>query len=187
MKQFTANRAQNTADEIWFLEHFSVYTQGLSCKDMPGLNAQDIPVVHSDRGGQMTYHGPGQLVIYFLMDIKRLKTGPKSFVNLLEELVIEALSEFGIIAEKRAGAHGVYVADKKIAALGLRISRGCCYHGLSINVDMDLSPFYDIIPCGLKDIEITRISDYHPGIDIATVKQTFKQKISDRFSARLIK
>ena len=187
MKEFTENRVQNTADEIWFLEHFSVYTQGVSCKEIPVRNAQNIPVVHSDRGGKMSYHGPGQLIIYLLMDIKRLKTGPKSFVNKLEELTIEVLSEFGIVAERRTGAPGVYVSDKKIAALGLRISRGCCYHGLSINVDMDLTPFYDITPCGLKDIEVTRMSDYQPEIDVGSVKQAFKNKLSGHFDAQRIK
>ena len=186
MKKFTANREQDTPDEVWILEHLPVYTQGTSCRDMPSQNNLCIPIVHSDRGGQMTYHGPGQLIIYLLMDIKRLGTGPKSFVNLIERLVIEALSEFSIDADRRNGAPGVYVSGRKVAALGLRISRGCCYHGISINVNMDLSPFTDIVPCGLEGIEIAQISDYHPGIDVVTVKQIFKQKINDYFAPPVV-
>ena len=130
----------------------------------------------------MTYHGPGQLVVYLLMDIKRLKTGPKSFVNLIEKLVIDTLSELDINAERKTGAPGVYVLDKKIAALGLRISRGCCYHGLSINVDMDLSPFEDIVPCGIDGLRVTQVSDLRPDISLSMVKQLIRQKVLNSFS-----
>lgn len=158
MQQFTADRTADTADEIWITEHPPVYTLGLNGKPEHLLCNTDIPVVASDRGGQITYHGPGQLVIYLLVDLKRLQAGPRQMVSILENAVIDTLRQYGISAQARADAPGVYVEGRKIAALGLRIKRGCCYHGLSINNNMDLSPFQNINPCGYAGLEITQLA-----------------------------
>ncbi|MDD1622828.1 MAG: lipoyl(octanoyl) transferase LipB [Methylococcaceae bacterium] len=160
MQQFTAERTAETADEIWITEHPSVYTLGLNGKPEHLLRQTDIPVVESDRGGQITYHGPGQLVIYLLADLRRLNSGPRRMVSILENAVIDTLSLYGITAKARAEAPGVYVDGKKIASLGLRIKHGCCYHGLSLNNDMDLSPFGNINPCGYAGLEVTQLADY---------------------------
>jgi lipoyl(octanoyl) transferase len=160
MQQFTADRTPETADEIWITEHPPVYTLGLNGKPEHLLRPTGIPVVASDRGGQITYHGPGQLVIYLLADLRRLNSAPRQMVTVLENAVIETLRLYGIKAQARAEAPGVYVDGKKIASLGLRIKRGCCYHGLSINNDMDLSPFGDINPCGYAELEVTQLADF---------------------------
>ena len=160
MQQFTAERTADTADEIWITEHPAVYTLGLNGKIEHLLQPSAIPVVSSDRGGQITYHGPGQLVIYPLIDLKRLKLGPRQMVTLLENAVIDTLSLYGIKAQAQATAPGVYVDNKKIASLGLRIKRNCCYHGLSLNNDMDLTPFQNINPCGYAGLEITQLAAY---------------------------
>lgn len=160
MQQFTANRTPETADEIWITEHPPVYTLGLNGKPEHLLRQTDIPVIESDRGGQITYHGPGQLIVYLLADLRRLHAGPRQMVNLLENAVIDTLRLYGIKAQARAEAPGVYVNGKKIASLGLRIKRGCCYHGLSLNNDMDLSPFANINPCGYAGLEVTQLADY---------------------------
>jgi len=160
MQQFTADRTPETADEIWITEHPPVYTLGLNGKPEHLLRPTGIPVVASDRGGQITYHGPGQLVIYLLADLRRLNSGPRQMVTVLESAVIETLRLYGIQAQARAEAPGVYVDGKKIASLGLRIKRGCCYHGLSLNNSMDLSPFGDINPCGYAGLEVTQLADY---------------------------
>jgi lipoyl(octanoyl) transferase len=160
MQQFTAERTPETADEIWITEHHPVYTLGLNGKPEHLLRPTGIPVVASDRGGQITYHGPGQLVIYLLADLRRLNSGPRQMVTLLENAVIATLRQYGIQAQARAEAPGVYVAGKKIASLGLRIKHGCCYHGLSLNNNMDLSPFGNINPCGYAGLEVTQLADY---------------------------
>ncbi len=160
MKDFTRCRNPQTADEVWLLQHNPVYTQGSSCSDRPITNTGKIPVVHSNRGGQITYHGPGQLIAYLLLDIKRRNSGPKSFVNLVEQTVIDYLADYGINSNRIAGAPGVYVKGQKIAALGLRISRGCTYHGLCINIDMDLTPFDEIDPCGYPGLEVTQLKEF---------------------------
>ena len=179
MREFTRERHAGTADEVWILEHAPVYTQGTSCHDQPGNGASGIPVIHTDRGGQITYHGPGQLVAYLLLDIKRRKTGPKSLVNAVEQLVIDYLADFGINAGRRPGAPGVYVGERKIAALGLRISGGCSYHGLSLNVDMDLSPFGWIDPCGFPGLAVTQMVDLVPGVTYERAKLSFIDKIKN--------
>jgi lipoyl(octanoyl) transferase len=148
MQDFTNARDQDTADELWITEHAAVFTQGLNGKPEHLLAPGDIPVVQIDRGGQVTYHGPGQLVLYCLLDIMRLGLGVKALVAVIEQSVIDLLRDYGIDARTRTGAPGVYVGDAKIAALGLRIRKGCCYHGLSLNVDVDLEPFARINPCG---------------------------------------
>ncbi len=164
MQRFTVERNPETADEIWITEHSPVYTLGLNGKAEHLLQPTDIPVIDTDRGGQITYHGPGQLVIYLLADLKRLNFGPRQMVTLLENGVIATLKQYGIKSEARKDAPGVYIAGRKIASLGLRIKRGCCYHGLSINNDMDLSPFADINPCGYPGLEVTQLADF--GVNI---------------------
>lgn len=167
MQAFTEQRDENTADELWIVEHSAVFTLGQAGKPEHILQPGDIPVVQSDRGGQVTFHGPGQLVIYLLLDLRRRKLGVKTLVELIENAIIALLAEFDIQAQTRKDAPGVYVQDKKIAALGLRIRNGCSYHGLSLNVDMDLEPFTRINPCGFADLEVTQLADYldHPGMD----------------------
>jgi lipoyl(octanoyl) transferase len=166
MQQFTQNRSSETSDEIWVVEHFPVYTLGLNGKREHLLNTGNIPVINSDRGGQVTYHGPGQLVIYTLLDIQRLKINIRQLVTLLEQAMICTLARHGIIAFSRADAPGVYVNDKKIGSIGLRIKKNCSYHGLSLNNDMDLRPFDYINPCGYSDLKVTQLSDL--GINIST-------------------
>jgi lipoyl(octanoyl) transferase len=166
MQQFTQNRSPETMDEIWVVEHFPVYTLGLNGKREHLLNIGNIPVINSDRGGQVTYHGPGQLVIYTLLDIERLKINIRELVTLLEQAMIRTLAQQGIIAFSRADAPGVYVNDKKIGSIGLRIKKNCSYHGLSLNNDMDLCPFDHINPCGYSDLKVTQLSDL--GINIST-------------------
>jgi lipoyl(octanoyl) transferase len=166
MQQFTAERTAETADEIWITEHPAVYTLGLNGKREHVLQAGDIPLLETDRGGQVTYHGPGQLIVYFLADLRRLSMGPRQAVTLLENAMISTLCQYGVAAQARADAPGVYVAGKKIGALGLRIKRGCCYHGLSLNNAMDLTPFQHINPCGYAGLQITQLADF--GIHIHT-------------------
>ena len=158
MKHFTASRNAKTSDEFWVLSHPAVYTQGTSCDSQPLASVRAIPVVKTDRGGQITYHGPGQLIIYLLLDIKRLAIGPKGLVSSIESAIITLLENLGIHAATRKGAPGVYVSDEKIAALGLRIRKGACYHGLSLNISMDLSPFEHIDPCGYAGLKVTQLS-----------------------------
>jgi lipoyl(octanoyl) transferase len=160
MQAFNASRDADMPDEIWLLNHPPVYTQGSSCDAIPEVQASNIPVLKTDRGGQITYHGPGQLVVYLLLDIKRLGFGPKTLVRRIEAAIIDFLLSYGVHGEPSAGAPGVYVAGQKIAALGLRIKNGCCYHGLSLNVDMDLKPFEDIDPCGYKGLKVTQLSAF---------------------------
>lgn len=162
MQDFTLSRSAYTPDEIWLLEHPPVFTQGMAGKPEHVLDAKDIPVVQTDRGGQITYHGPGQLVCYVLFDLRRLKIGVKSFVGLLENTVIQLLAEYGIEAYARKDAPGVYTKHKKICSIGLRIRRGCSYHGIALNVNNDLEPFERINPCGFRDLSMTKISDFIP-------------------------
>ena len=158
MKSFTEDRDQNTPDEIWFLQHQSVFTQGRAGKPEYVLNPGDIPVVQIDRGGQVTYHGPGQITAYLLIDIKRMGIGVREMVTVIENSVVETLREWKIESAPRADAPGVYVEGKKVAALGLRVRRGCTYHGLNLNVDMDMEPWQRINPCGL-DVPVTQLRD----------------------------
>ena len=168
MVSFTENRGNHTEDELWTLEHRSVFTQGLSGKSEHLLKETEIEVIKSDRGGQITYHGPGQLIVYCLIDIKRLGIGVKQMVSIIEKSIIDLLSDYSISSHKIPGAPGVYVDGSKIAALGLKVKRGKTYHGLSLNVDMNLSPYSLINPCGYKDLKITQISnltDNKPDLD----------------------
>ncbi len=159
MQQFTLERTEETVDEIWIVEHFPVYTLGLNGKPEHLLDAGAIPVIRSDRGGQVTYHGPGQLVIYTLLDIKRLKIGVRQLVTILEQAMISALAGYGITALARTEAPGVYVDGKKIGSIGMRIKKNCSYHGLSFNNQMDLSPFDSINTCGYPELEVTQLAD----------------------------
>ncbi|MBU0745119.1 MAG: lipoyl(octanoyl) transferase LipB [Gammaproteobacteria bacterium] len=166
MQEFTLNRNSSTPDEIWLLEHPPVFTQGMAGKPEHVLNPKEIPIVQTDRGGQVTYHGPGQLVCYLLFDLRRLKLGVKKFVFLLENTVIQLLAEYKIEASTRKDAPGVYVKQKKICSIGLRIRRGCSYHGIALNINNDLEPFTRINPCGFLDLSMTKISDFaSPTID----------------------
>jgi len=170
MQTFTANRHAATPDEIWLTEHPPVYTQGIAGKAEHLLRADTgIPLIKIDRGGQITYHGPGQLVAYLLFDLKRRNLSVRPLVRKMEAAVIDLLDEYGIAARYRADAPGVYVGELKIAALGLRIRNGCCYHGLALNIDMDLSPFDAINPCGYPGLKVTQLRDLGVVEDIATV------------------
>lgn len=155
MQDFTQARDADTEDELWFLQHPPVFTLGQAGKPEHVLFAGDIPLVRSDRGGQVTYHGPGQLVCYCLCDLKRLDRGPRAFVESIEDALVFTLQHYGIPAVANREAHGVYVEARKIASLGLRIRKGCSYHGLSLNVDMDLAPFLQINPCGYASLQMT--------------------------------
>lgn len=161
MHEFTDTRTDNTPDEIWLVEHPSVFTQGQAGKAEHVLAPGDIPVVQSDRGGQVTYHGPGQQVMYVLINLKRRKLGVRELVTLMEQTVIDTLGELGIVARARADAPGVYVQEKKICSLGLRIRKGCSFHGLALNIAMDLSPFLRINPCGYAGMEMTQVSHFN--------------------------
>ena len=157
-------------NEIWFLEHPPVFTLGTAADKKHILDSKDIPVVQSDRGGEVTYHGPGQLVIYFLIDIKNSNLGPKSLVKTLQEFTQSLLKNFSIESDFIEGAPGVYVDGKKIASIGLRISKGKSYHGISINVDMDLQPFTYINPCGYEGMQVTQIKDFKKDVTIKEVE-----------------
>jgi lipoyl(octanoyl) transferase len=156
MQRFTAERTADTLDEIWLVQHPPVYTQGQAGRDEHLLHPTDIPLVKIDRGGQITYHGPGQIVAYLLLDLRRWKINVRELVRLMEQAVVDLLADYGVKAEGRVDAPGVYVGDAKIAALGLKIKKGCSYHGLSFNVDMDLSPFDNINPCGYEGLRVTQ-------------------------------
>jgi len=166
MKNFTGARDSTTADELWITEHTPVFTLGQNGKPEHLLDTGDIPVIQIDRGGQVTYHGPGQLVLYCLLNLNRLGLGVRSLVTQIEVSIIEFLASYGIEAVARKNAPGVYVDAAKIAALGLRIRKGCCYHGLSLNVDMDLGPFAGINPCGLEGQAVTQMANFDIAIDI---------------------
>jgi lipoyl(octanoyl) transferase len=165
-RQFTTSRGPDTPDQIWCLQHPPVYTLGLSGRREHLLNTGEIPVCQSDRGGQVTYHGPGQLVMYLLLDLARHGLTVKKYVHSLEQAILNMLLDLGIHAARLAGAPGIYVHDKKLAALGIRIRRGCCYHGISLNVDMDLMPFSGINPCGYPGLGVTQMSDLGHSRDV---------------------
>ena len=167
MRSFTDARSADTEDELWVLEHPPVYTLGQAGKREHLLNSGDIPIVESDRGGQVTYHGPGQLIVYTLIDLRRAGFGIRGLVVRLENAVINTLQGYGITASGRRDAPGVYVDTAKIAALGLRVRRGCTYHGLALNIDADLSPFQGINPCGFANLAVTSLANL--GISAATI------------------
>lgn len=182
MQAFTDQRDESTPDELWVLQHHSVFTQGQAGKAEHLLDAANIPVVQSDRGGQITYHGPGQLVIYLLLDLKRLKLGVRALVTLIENTLVDLLAQYSIAAKPRPDAPGVYLDNEqgaKIAQLGLRVRRGRSFHGLSLNVDMDLSPFTQINPCGLTDTPVTSMAEVlGQPINIDHVADALVEKLS---------
>ncbi|MES9870228.1 MAG: lipoyl(octanoyl) transferase LipB [Sedimenticola sp.] len=185
MQAFTDRRDRQTDDEIWLVEHPPVYTLGQAGKPEHLLEPGDIPVVKSDRGGQVTYHGPGQLVAYILLDLRRAGLGVRQLVTLIEQSIIDLLAGYGIESEARSDAPGVYVNGSKIAALGLRVRRGCSFHGLSLNVNMDLEPFSRINPCGYPGLQVTQLADLGGPDELDTVSRDLAGYISDRLGYTL--
>lgn len=179
MQDFTAQRTAGTPDEIWLLEHPPVYTQGQAGKAEHLIAATDIPVVPIDRGGQITYHGPGQILAYVLVDLRRRGYGIRELVTRLEQAVIDLLAAHGVTAARLAGAPGVYVDGAKIAALGLRVRHGCTYHGLALNVDMDLRPFAAINPCGYAGMRVTQCRDSGVKLSMAEAGQALVRCLRD--------
>ena len=180
MQTFTATRGPETPDEIWLLEHPPVFTLGLAGKREHILHTTDIPIIPIDRGGQVTYHGPGQVVAYLMLDLKRRGYGVRELVTRMEQTVIDLLATYRVTAQRRERAPGVYIAGKKIAALGLRIKRGMSYHGLALNVDMDLTPFTHINPCGYAGLEATQLKDLGIAVDCAEVSRALGTMLQER-------
>jgi lipoyl(octanoyl) transferase len=185
MQAFTGARTAETTDELWFVEHPPVYTLGVGGKTDHILNAASIPVVRCNRGGQVTYHGPGQIVMYVLLDIRRHKLSVRDLVTHLEQTVIGLLADYQVDAAARRDAPGVYVNGDKVAALGLRVSRGCSYHGLALNVDMDLKPFRGINPCGYEGLGITQLRDLGITAGMADLRRALAAGLASRLQCRL--
>jgi lipoyl(octanoyl) transferase len=179
MQAFTDSRDESTSDELWLLQHSPVFTQGQAGKAEHVLAPGDIPVVQVDRGGQVTYHGPGQIVAYPLIDLRRRELGVKALVCKIEEAILQVLVHYGVQAARRAGAPGIYVADAKIASLGLRVRRGRSFHGLAFNINMDLEPFQRINPCGYAGLQVTNLSHFVPA-DLAEVEQILVQQLASQ-------
>ena len=174
-------QADSFDDEIWLLEHDAVFTLGTAADPSHVLNPGNIPIVQTDRGGEVTFHGPGQLVIYFLLDIKTKKIGPKSLVASLQNLIQNILQHYSIESSFVEGAPGVYVGERKIASIGLRISKGRTYHGISLNVDMDLEPFSRINPCGYEGLEVTQISHFDSNVTMEGVESVATEELKKLF------
>ena len=185
MQRFTDARGETTDDEIWLVEHEPVFTLGQAGKPEHVLAAGDIPVIHVDRGGQVTYHGPGQIVAYPLFDLKRMKVGVREYVHRIEQAIIDTAAEWNIHAERKEGAPGVYVAGAKVAALGIRVRRGCTFHGLAFNIGMDLEPFHRINPCGYQGLEVTTLSDLGGPSGMDPVKPLLLRNLALQFGLRL--
>jgi len=185
MQRFTDARNEQTPDELWLVEHAPVFTLGQAGRAEHVLAAGDIPVVQVDRGGQVTYHGPGQIVAYPLLDLRRLKLGVRDYVCRIEQAVIDTLQAWNIEGRRRPGAPGVYVNDAKIAALGIRVRRGCCFHGLAFNVAMDLEPFGRINPCGYAGLEVVAMDDLGGPGGMEAVKPVLLAALGDRLGLRL--
>ena len=183
MQDFTETRTADTPDEMWLLEHLPVFTLGLNGKPEHILNAGGIPVVKCDRGGQVTYHGPGQLIVYLLLDLRRRELGVKALVHKIEQAIIDLLQEVGVNGQRREGAPGIYVDEKKIAALGLRVRRGCCYHGLSLNVDMNLQPFSRINPCGYEGLACDQLSAHLASPSLQAIGEELLQGMQAQLEA----
>lgn len=178
MQAYTAARTADSTDQLWVTEHPPVYTLGLNRRGVR-LPNNDIPLVEVDRGGKITYHGPGQLIIYCLIDLKRRGLNVRQLVSLLENSLIACLQTYGVTAIARSDAPGVYVDGKKIASLGLRLKNQCCYHGLSVNIDMDLQPFADIDPCGYAGLQMTQTRDEHIPLDLAGMAAQLTQRLTE--------
>jgi len=187
MQDFTDTRDENTPDEIWLVEHESVFTQGQAGKDEHLLSPGDIEVIKVDRGGQVTYHGPGQQMMYVLFNLRRLKIGVRELVTWLEECIIESLAEHGIDAYAKADAPGVYVNDSKIASLGLRVRRGCSFHGLALNVNMDLSPFLRINPCGYAGMNMVQTKELNGPQNLEAAGQGLVKHMIKKLNATQVK
>lgn len=181
MQEFTLNRSEQACDEIWLLEHEPVFTQGQAGKAEHLLNPGDIPVVKVDRGGQVTYHGPGQLVAYVLFEMSHIGSDVRKLVSGLEQSVVATLAEYQIAAAPRSDAPGVYVGEQKICSLGLRIKKGRSFHGLALNIDMDLSPFLRINPCGYAGMEMVQLAQWQPAPDMARIKQQWVRNFCQLF------
>jgi lipoyl(octanoyl) transferase len=184
MLRFTAERGAGTPDELWVLEHPPVYTSGIAGRAQHFPKASAIPLVRSDRGGQITYHGPGQAIVYTLIDLERRRLTVRGLVALIEQAVIDMLAQCGVSAERKSGAPGVYVEGAKIAALGLRVRRGGCYHGVALNVDMDLAPFSDIDPCGFPGLEVTQTSAHGVAANAQELGEMLARRIAQLLEAR---
>ena len=180
MQNVILSKDKEDPDELWLLEHFPVYTLGFGASEDHLLSENNIPVVRSDRGGEVTYHGPGQIVAYFLINLRRKKWGPKKFVNELEASVIDFLKKYNISSTRQSGDPGIYVEDKKISSVGLKIKRGFSYHGLSINIDMDLSPFENINVCGNKSLKATHLNKFAE-VSLDRAFKDFEKTAKDRF------
>ena len=180
MQNGILSKGKEDPDELWLLEHLPVYTLGFGASEDHLLGESSIPVVRSDRGGEVTYHGPGQIVAYFLINLRRKKWGPKKFVNELEASVIDFLKKYNISSTRQSGDPGIYVEDKKISSVGLKIKRGFSYHGLSINIDMDLSPFENINVCGNKSLKATHLNKFAE-VSLDRAFKDFEKTAKDRF------
>lgn len=185
MQRFTDARNDDTHDELWVVEHDPVFTLGQAGKPEHVLMPGDIPVLHVDRGGQVTYHGPGQIVVYPLLDLKRLKIGVRDYVHRIEQALIDTMAEWNIQAARRDGAPGVYVAGAKVAALGIRVRRGCTFHGLAFNVAMDLEPFRRINPCGYQGLQVTSVLDLGGPSSLDAVKPVLLDNLAAQFGLAL--
>jgi lipoyl(octanoyl) transferase len=179
MQKYTDERDQHSLDQLWMVEHPPVFTQGQAGKAEHVLNPGDIPIIQVDRGGQVTYHGPGQIVIYPLIDLKRHKMGIKALVNGIEEALIQTMAAYGVDAKRKEKAPGVYVDGKKIASLGLRVRKGCTFHGLAFNIRMDLEPFLRINPCGYAGLEVTQLSEQNPSVEFDKVQELLIIKLCE--------
>ena len=185
MQRFTDARDQDTLDELWLVEHEPVFTLGQAGKPEHVLAPGDIPVLHVDRGGQVTYHGPGQIVLYPLLDLRRLGIGVRQYVCRIEQAIIDTLDEWNIGGQRREGAPGVYVAGAKVAALGIRVRRGCTFHGLAFNIGMDLEPFHRINPCGYQGLQVTSMRDLGGPSSMDAVKPVLLDHIARQFGLAL--
>ena len=186
MQSFTDTRNEDTQDELWVTEHLPVFTQGLAGKSEHILHTSTIPLISTDRGGQVTYHGPNQIVFYPLLNIKKHRLSPRPLVSLLEQCTIQTLADLGINSYAKADAPGIYVqhngVEKKISSLGLRIRKGCCYHGIALNIDMDLTPFSYINPCGYQGLQMVNVRDLHKDANTDMIKSTFIEYFSTGFN-----
>jgi len=185
MQRFTDAREDGSADELWVVEHEPVFTLGQAGKPEHVLAPGEIPVLHVDRGGQVTYHGPGQLVVYPLLDLRRLRIGVRDYVCRIEQAIIDTLDEWNILGQRRDGAPGVYVGAAKVAALGIRVRRGCTFHGLSFNVAMDLEPFHRINPCGYQGLQVTSVLDLGGPSGMQAVKPVLLAQLARQFGLTL--
>lgn len=185
MQRFTDARGEDTVDELWMVEHEPVFTLGQAGKPEHVLAPGGIPVLHVDRGGQVTYHGPGQIVLYPLLDLRRIGVGVREYVCRIEQAIIDTLAEWNIGGERREGAPGVYVGEAKVAALGIRVRRGCTFHGLAFNIGMDLEPFHRINPCGYQGLRVTSMQDLGGPSSMEAVKPALLAQVAGQFGLEL--